>query len=162
MAGLNKVQLIGHLGKDPELRHTQTNMPICKFSLATTEQIPSQNGERKERTSWHNITIFGKQAEVASRYLKKGRQVYLEGRLEYGSYDDKQGVKRYTTDIIVNKFLFLGNREGGGGMGPSSGSTQEPSAGNYGSDSQSYGNQSQQNYDYVPEGDQFTDEDIPF
>jgi len=165
MAGLNKVQLIGRLGKDPELRYTQSNTAYVKFSLATTESFQGSNGERQEKTSWHNITIWGKQAETANRYLRKGRQVYLEGRLEYGSYEDRQGVKRYTTDIVVNKFVFLGNREGGQGMGPASGSTQEPGPASYGSKSQASpasGEQSPQNYDYVPEGDQFTDEDIPF
>jgi len=168
MAGLNKVMLIGRLGKDPELRHTHNNTAICKFSLATSEQIPSANGERQERTAWHNITIFGKQAEVANRYLKKGQEVYLEGRLEYGSYDDRQGVKRYTTDIIVNKFVFIGGRSSGS-MGPSGGSTQEPAPASYGSNAssgqpagQSYGSSSSQNYDFVPEGDNFSDDDIPF
>jgi len=145
MSGLNKVQLIGHLGKDPELRHTQNNMQICKFSLATTEQVPSGNGERKDKTAWHNITIFGKQAEVASRYLKKGRQVYLEGRLDYGSYVDKQGIKRYTTDIIVHKLVFLGSNDSQPNAGYSSSTPPQTST------------------NYTPESDQFEDsENIPF
>jgi len=168
MAGLNKVQLIGHLGKDPELRYTQNNTGLVKFSLATSEQFTAANGERQDRTAWHQITIFGKQAETANRYLKKGSQVYLEGRIEYGSYEDRQGIKRYTTDIIVNRFLFLDKKgeSTGGNFGPASGSTHEQSPAGYGSSSeapgQSHGGgQKPQSYD-IPEGDQFTDEDIPF
>ncbi|PIE02028.1 MAG: single-stranded DNA-binding protein [Acidobacteria bacterium] len=163
MAGLNKVQLIGRLGKDPELRYTQNNTALVKFSLATSEQYTGPNGDRQEKTAWHQITIFGKQAETANRYLRKGRQVYIEGRIEYGSYEDRQGIKRYTTDIIANRFLFLGGKDdnSGGGFGPASGSTHESSSQSYGAPAQSYGEKQPQNYD-IPEGDQFADEDIPF
>ena len=118
MAGLNKVLLIGHLGRDPEIRYTQQGMAVVNCPLATTEQWNDRNtGERQEKTEWHRLVIFGKQAETFEKYMSKGRQVYVEGRLQTSSYE-KEGQTHYATDIIVANFQFLGGKgdnQGGGG-----------------------------------------------
>ncbi len=122
MAGLNKVMLIGHLGRDPEIRYTQQGLAVVNFSLATTEQWTDKNsGERQEKTEWHRIVVFGKQAEICEKYLAKGRQVYIEGRLQTSTYE-KDGQTHYATDIVASNFQFLGGRgdapgntSGGGG-----------------------------------------------
>jgi single-strand DNA-binding protein len=115
--GVNKVILIGNLGADPEMRYTQGGQGVCELRLATNESWMGKDGTRQERTEWHRIVVWGKKAEVVSKYLKKGRQVYVEGRLQTRSWDDKEGQKRYTTEIIANDVQFLGGREGGGGGG---------------------------------------------
>lgn len=115
MGSLNKVTLIGNLGKDPELRYTKNQKPFCRFSMATTEEYTDQSGQKQKNTQWHNITAWGKQAEIISRYLQKGRSVYIEGRLEYREYDDQNGQRRNITDIRLEKFVFLGSGGGGGG-----------------------------------------------
>lgn len=112
---VNKVTLIGNLGKDPELRYAQSGSAVASFSLATSEQWKDQEGNPQERTSWHNIVIWGKLAEIAAEYLKKGRKVYLEGRLQYRDYEDKSGNKRYVTEVVVNDLVMLGSRQDGGG-----------------------------------------------
>lgn len=173
MASLNKVTLIGNLGKDPELRYTKTQTPFARFSLATTEEFTS-NGEKQKKTSWHNLVVWGKQAEIAGRYLRKGKQIYVEGKLEYREYDDANGQRRNITDIRVDRFLMLGPAPGGGGYG----GPQQSYGGQQGGPPQSYGNQGggpnqgptpQQygggqasNFDGVPESDSFNDDDIPF
>jgi single-strand DNA-binding protein len=122
MAGVNKVILIGNLGKDPELRYTPSGQPVANFSLATTERRTDKNGQRKETTEWHNIVVFGKTAEICNQYLKKGRSCYLEGKITTRSWDDRDGNKKYKTEIIANTVQFLG---GGGGAGAAG---AEPSA----------------------------------
>lgn len=119
MAGVNKVILIGNLGRDPELRYTQNGQAVANFSLATSETWRDKSsGERVEKTEWHRIVAWGKTGELCSQYLSKGRQVYIEGRLQTREYEDKEGIKRYTTEIVANQVTFIGNRgEGGGGMG---------------------------------------------
>ena len=112
MAGVNKVILIGNLGKDPELTYTPSGMAIAKFSVATSERKKNQQGGWDEVTDWHNVTLFGKTAEAAGQYLSKGRQVYIEGRISYNSYE-RDGVKKYYTDILGNRMQMLGSREGG-------------------------------------------------
>ena len=108
---VNKAILIGNLGKDPELRYTPSG-----FSIATTERWTGQDGQKNESTTWHNIVAWGKQAEVIKEYLSKGRQIYVEGRIVNRSYDDKDGNKRYISEIVVQSFQFIGNRgESGGG-----------------------------------------------
>lgn len=107
--GLNKVLLIGHLGKDPELSYTNNGMAIAKFSLATTEGRKNSEGNWEDSTEWHNIVMFGKTAENAGQYLKKGSQVYLEGRISTRKYE-KDGQTRYFTDILVNTMLLLGRK----------------------------------------------------
>ncbi|HEY9167479.1 MAG TPA: single-stranded DNA-binding protein [Candidatus Kryptonia bacterium] len=115
MAGksVNKVILIGNLGKDPELRYAPSGSAVATFSVATNEQWKDQQGNPQERTTWHNIVVWGKLAEIAAEYLKKGRKVYLEGRIQYRDYEDKSGNKRYVTEIVVNDLVMLGSRPEG-------------------------------------------------
>jgi single-strand DNA-binding protein len=141
MGSLNKVTLIGNLGKDPELRFTKSQKPFCRFSLATTEEYTDQSGNRQKNTQWHNIVAWGKQAEVMSRYLSKGRPVYIEGKLEYREYDDQNGQRRYVTDIRVDRFVFIGS----GGQGQGQG------GGNYGGGYGQAPGQQGGGYDPMPE-----------
>jgi single-strand DNA-binding protein len=116
--GVNKVILVGHLGADPDMRYTPSGQGVCELRLATSESWNDKNGQRQERTEWHRIVVWGKRAEVCSKYLAKGRQVFVEGRIQTRTYDDKDGNKRYITEIIANDVQFLGGgREGGGGGG---------------------------------------------
>ncbi|MGI9431476.1 MAG: single-stranded DNA-binding protein [Myxococcota bacterium] len=121
MAGVNKAILVGNLGRDPELRYTANGQPVCTFSLATTENWMSREGKREERTEWHRIVVWGKAAENCANYLAKGRQVYLEGRIQTNEWEDKEGQKRKTTEINAQTVQFLGNRGGGGGGGQGGG-----------------------------------------
>jgi single-strand DNA-binding protein len=117
--GLNKVMLIGHLGRDPELKYTPGGAAVATFSLATTEGYKDKEGNWQERPEWHRIVVWNKPAETASEYLKKGQQVYVEGRLQTRSWQDKDGVTRYTTEIVAQTFLFLGRKaDGGSGAAP--------------------------------------------
>ncbi len=126
--GVNKVILVGNLGNDPEVKYTQGGMAITTLSIATTTVRKDKDGNSQEKTEWHRVKLFGKLGEIAGEYLKKGRQVYLEGRLEYGSYD-KDGVKHYTTDIVADEMQMLGGGDGqrseggGGGFQRSGGSS---------------------------------------
>ncbi len=116
MAGksLNKVQLIGHLGKDPELSYTASGVAVAKYSIATNERWKDQEGNVQERTEWHNIVAWRKLAEICGQYLKKGSKVYLEGKLQTRSWDDKNtGVKRYTTEIIADDLIMLDTKGAG-------------------------------------------------
>ncbi|MBE7450587.1 MAG: single-stranded DNA-binding protein [Kofleriaceae bacterium] len=99
--GVNKVILIGHLGADPDMRYTPSGAGVCELRLATSESWKDKNGQRQERTEWHRIVVWGKTAEICAKYLAKGRQVYIEGRIQTRSYDDKEGQKRYITEIIA-------------------------------------------------------------
>jgi single-strand DNA-binding protein len=110
MAGLNKVILIGNLGRDPELRYTKNGQPVATFSLATSESWNNKNGEREERTEWHRIVAWGKLAEICGEYLAKGKQIYCEGRLQTRDWEDREGNKRKTTEINANQILMLGRR----------------------------------------------------
>lgn len=105
---LNKVILIGRLGKDPEVRYMPNGEAVCNFSVATSESWKDQNGQRQERTEWHNITMYRKLAEIAGQYLKKGSQVYLEGKIQSQKYTDKNGAERTVYDIIANEMKMLG------------------------------------------------------
>ena len=109
---VNKVILIGNLGKDPEVRYTKNGRAVARFSIATTEFWNDPEGNRQERTEWHNIIVWGKQGESCAQYLAKGRQVFVEGSIRSRSYDDKSGNKRYITEIVAQRVRFLG---GGGG-----------------------------------------------
>jgi single-strand DNA-binding protein len=113
MAGksVNKVILIGNLGKDPEVRHTPSGTPVAKFSLATNERFKDKEGNWQDRTEWHNITAWARTAEIAGEYLKKGGKVYIEGSLRTNSWDDKAtGQKKYMTEVVVNDMVLLGGR----------------------------------------------------
>jgi single-strand DNA-binding protein len=112
---VNKVILIGRLGKDPEVRFSPNGQAVAKFTIATTEKWRDQQGQMQERTEWHNIVVWGKQAESCGQYLAKGRQVFIEGRIQSRSYDDKDGNKRYITEIVAQGVKFLGGGSGGGG-----------------------------------------------
>ena len=132
--GVNKVILIGNLGNDPDVRSTQSGSMIATLSIATTTSRKDRDGNWQEKTEWHRVKVFGKTAETAQRYLTKGSQVYIEGRLEYGSYD-KDGVKHYTTAIICDDMQMQGGRGGeGGGAAREGGYQQRGSGGGYGGD----------------------------
>lgn len=110
---VNKAILIGRLGKDPELNYTAGGKAVAKFSLATSERWTGQDGQKNESTTWHNIVAWGKQAELCKEYLAKGREVYIEGRIDNRSYDDKEGNKKYISEVIVQTIQFLGSRSSG-------------------------------------------------
>lgn len=166
--GVNKVILVGNLGNDPDVKYTQGGMAITTLSVATTSVRKDRDGNQQEKTEWHRVKLFGKLGEIAGEYLKKGRQVYLEGRLEYGSYE-KDGVKHYTTDIVADEMQMLGGGDGqrGGGEG-GGGGYQRGGGGNYGGGERQQRTQAQRrepaaepakpaNFDDVP-----FDDDIPF
>jgi len=113
---LNKVMLIGRLGKDPEVRYTQNGTPVASFSLATSEKWKDNSGNPQEKTEWHNIVIWSKLAEVAKRFLSKGVPVYLEGKLTTRKWQDQGGANRYTTEVVCNKIVLLGGRRNGEGQ----------------------------------------------
>ena len=151
--GVNKVILVGNLGKDPEVKHTAGGTAVAKFTLATSERYKDKNGEWQERTDWHNITCWGRTAEVAAEYLKKGRNVYVEGSLRTDSWEDKQtGQKRYQTYVNVNDMVLLG----GGGRG-------EEGAGRGAARVSDFDQSSHADFDSAPSrATEITDEDIPF
>jgi single-strand DNA-binding protein len=147
MSSLNKVLLIGRLGKDPELQYTPDGTPVAKFSLATSEVWTDKNGTRQERTEWHNIVAWNRLADLSRRFLAKGRQVYLEGRIRTREWDDREGTRRRTTEIIAQQMVLLGSRPEGG----------EPAAG-----TPSMGaRESLQPAEPLPDSP-ITDDDIPF
>ena len=161
MAGLNKVMLIGHLGRNPEIRYSQQGTAMVNFSIATSEQWNDKNtGEKQERTEWHRIQVFGKQAEVCEKYLSKGSQIYIEGRMQTRNYE-KDGQTHYITEVVVNNFQFLGGRQDNQGGGSSyqdnrgGGSQQQTNSGN---------NDQYQNQTAPGSGGQqpVPDDDIPF
>jgi single-strand DNA-binding protein len=128
MASINKVILIGNLGRDPELRYTPSGSAVCNVSIATTRNWKSKDsGERVEETEWHRVVFYDRLAEIAGEYLKKGRPVYVEGRLKTRKWQDKEGKDNYTTEIVAEQMQMLGGREGGGmgggGMGDEEGYT---------------------------------------
>ena len=153
--GINKVILVGNLGQDPEIRYTADGRPIANFSIATSESWKDKNsGEKREKTEWHRVVVFGKLAEICGEYLSKGRQVYIEGKLQTRKWQGQDGQDRYTTEIVIDGFngtmQMLGTREGGGG-GP------RPAAGGGG------GGSSQQDQGYPQQPYQNDKEDdIPF
>ena len=122
---VNKVILVGNLGRDPERRSTPSGQQVATFSVATSRRWRDRDGNRQEQTEWHNVVVWGRQAEVAGEYLKKGRQIYIEGRLQTRSWDDKQtGEKKYRTEVICENFQMLGQRGGDGGGSDYAGAPQ--------------------------------------
>jgi single-strand DNA-binding protein len=119
---VNKVILVGRLGRDPEMRYTSSGTAVVNFSLATNHSIKDQSGNNSEQTEWHNVVAFGRTAEIAGEYLSKGRQVYIEGRLQTRSWDDKNGQKKYKTEVVCSNLQLLGGR---GDAGDSTGSVSE-------------------------------------
>jgi single-strand DNA-binding protein len=130
MASVNKVILIGNLGRDPETRYMPEGGAITNISIATTDVWKDKNGEKQEKTEWHRVAFFGKLAEIAGEYLKKGSQVYVEGRLQTRKWQDKEGVDKYTTEVIADRMQMLGSRQGmGGGAERGGGGGEEREAG---------------------------------
>lgn len=133
---VNKVILVGNLGRDPETRSTQSGMTVATLSVATTERTKQADGEWGDHTEWHRVAVFGKTAETAARYLTKGRQVYIEGKLRTRKYTDRNGIEKYSTEVLADQVRFLGGAPGGGGGGaPSGGGGGAPSAGGGGAPS---------------------------
>ncbi|MDD9302370.1 MAG: single-stranded DNA-binding protein [Desulfobacter sp.] len=170
MAGLNKVMLIGRLGRDPEIRYSQQGNAVVNFSIATSEQWTDKNtGDRQEKTEWHRIVVFGKQAETCEKYLSKGSQIYIEGRLQTRSWD-KDGQTHYTTEVVVSNFQFLGGRsdnQGGGGYQNQGGdgyqNQNQNFQGNRGGQAPNSNNfQGQTNPGMAGGPDPIPDDDIPF
>lgn len=112
MSGVNKVILIGRLGGDPELKEMSGGGNVCNFSMATSESWKDKNGDKQEKTEWHKIVTFNKLADICGEYLYKGKQVYIEGRIQTRQWDDKDGNKRYTTEIVAHQMQMLGNKDG--------------------------------------------------
>ena len=127
MASVNKVILIGNLGKDPEVRHLEGGVAVARFPMATSETFKDKQGQRQERTEWHNIVVWRGLAEVAEKYLKKGNSVYIEGKLRTNNYQDKEGIQRYSTEIVADQMTMLGGPSGGSSNG-SGGNYQESSS----------------------------------
>ena len=144
---VNKVILVGNLGRDPEMRSSQAGLPIVTFSMATSRRSKDRDGNRKDETEWHNIVVFGKQAEIAAQYLVKGKQIYLEGRIQTRSWEDKEDrtKKHYRTEIVCENFQMLGSKGDSAGGGRSYGSAADPGGDSHG------GN-----------GGDIADDDIPF
>jgi len=156
MASVNKVILVGNLGRDPETRYTTGGDAVTNIRLATTDVWKDKNGEKQERTEWHNIVFYGRQAEIAGEYLKKGRQIYVEGRLQTRKWQDKEGQDRYTTEIIADRMQMLGTREGGGSAAAAEPAEREPAAASAGGGGRkSTGAPAKKNVDDL-------DDDIPF
>ena len=114
MSGVNKVILVGRLGADPEVRYTSSGTAVAKFNLATSENWKDKDGSKQEKTEWHRVVAFGKLGEICGEYLSKGKQVYVEGKLQTRSWDDKDGNKKYTTEVNINSMVMLGSGDGGG------------------------------------------------
>lgn len=118
MAGsVNKVILVGHLGADPDMRYTAGGQGVCELRVATSESWKGKDGQKNERTEWHRVVVWGKSAEACAKYLAKGRQVFVEGRIQTRSYDDKEGQKRYITEVVATDVQFLGGGKDGGRSG---------------------------------------------
>jgi single-strand DNA-binding protein len=126
MASVNKVILLGNLGRDPETRYTTGGDAVTNLRIATTESWKDKNGDKQEKTEWHSVVLFGRQAEIAGEYLKKGRSVYIEGRLQTRKYTDKEGVEKYATEIVGDRMQLLGGPRDGGGA---SSGEDEPASG---------------------------------
>jgi single-strand DNA-binding protein len=155
---VNKVILIGNLGKDPEIKYTSTGTPVAKFSLATNEKYKDKSGQWQERTEWHNIIAWQRLAEIVGEYVKKGSKLYIEGRIQTNSWDDKEsGQKKYRTEIVANDLVLLSGRGEGDSEGESRSYSRGASAGGGGNFDQSHGQQEE-----VAHPTQIQDEDIPF
>lgn len=150
---INKVMLIGRLGQDPELKYTPSGSAVCNFSLATSESWTDKSGQKQEKTEWHRVVVWGKLAELCNQYLAKGRQAFIEGSLQTRQWDDKQGQKRYTTEINAKNVQFLG-----GQAGASQGRGQQDDYSQMGPQNNSVMNQE---YDISTDSN-FTADDIPF
>lgn len=159
---VNKVMVLGRLGQDPELKYTPSGQPVCNFSMATTESWNDKSGQKQERTEWHRIVVWGKVAELCNQYLAKGRQAFIEGRLQTRSWEDKSGQKRYTTEINANNVQFLGGPSAGAGQGAPRANANANAGGGM-DQSAPAGDQGMMNQDFNVSTDaNFTADDIPF
>lgn len=149
---VNKVLLIGRLGNNPEMRYTNTGTAVANFNLATSENWNDKSGQRQEKTEWHRVVVWGKLAELCEKYLSKGRQCFVEGRLQTRSWDDKDGNKKYTTEIVATTVQFLGTAVGAG-AGAGAGASAHSGANDFGGD-----------HDAPPPAadSAFTEDEIPF
>jgi single-strand DNA-binding protein len=155
MGSVNKVILVGNLGADPELKYTPSNRPVCNLSVATNEVWKDKAGQKQERVEWHRVNVWGDQAEHCSKYLAKGRMVYVEGRIQTRSWDDKEGKKRYSTEVVADRVVFLG------GQGP--GAEGSTGGGGGGAKKRGWGEESQTPAAAdAPSGPPPSDDDIPF
>lgn len=158
--GINKVILVGNLGRDPETRYTQSNTAVTTITVATSDSWRDKNtGENQERTEWHRVVLWGRLGEIAGEYLQKGRQVYIEGRLQTRKWQDQSGQDRYTTEIVANEMQMLGGRTGG--SAPLDDDAYGPPAGGQGGQGGQQGG-SQSGGGAPDGGDDFVDDDIPF
>ncbi|MEE3121262.1 MAG: single-stranded DNA-binding protein [SAR324 cluster bacterium] len=157
MGSLNKVMLIGNLGKDPEIRYTQAGSAVANFPLATTDRWTDRQGQRQERTEWHDIVAFDRLADLAQSYLKKGKSVYVEGRLQTRSWEDQQGQKRYRTEVVANSMQFLEPRSSGEQRNHSSGISEQSRNENVSTETESSSVAENQN-----EKEGYIKDDVPF
>ncbi|MBN1957409.1 MAG: single-stranded DNA-binding protein [Desulfuromonadales bacterium] len=158
---VNKVILVGNLGKDPELRYTPSGTAVATFSLATTERYKDRDGNRQEKTEWHNIVAWRQLAEICGKFLHKGKQVYIEGKIQTRSYDDRDGNKRYITEIVVDQMQMLGSRDDSQGGGYGSGQSYNQGGQDYRPASQDKRGGAKQESDF--EDPVFNpDDEIPF
>jgi single-strand DNA-binding protein len=155
---VNKVILVGRLGRDPETRYTGGGQAVANFSVATDESYKDRNGERQKRTEWHKIVVWGKQAEIAQQYLKKGSLVFIEGRIQSREWQDKEGQKRTSFEIVANNFRMLGGRGDSGASGPSVGGGAASARGGDEFDQAGQGDEMGGGHG----GPEISDEDIPF
>ncbi|HXI54893.1 MAG TPA: single-stranded DNA-binding protein [Polyangia bacterium] len=159
MGSVNKVILVGNLGADPELKYTPTSRPLCNLRIATTDVFKDKGGQRQERTEWHRVTVWGDAAENCSKYLSKGRSVYIEGRLQTRTYD-KDGQKHYATDVVADRVVFLGSGSGAGAG--AEGGPRRPTSGGPSGSSMSGGRGGGQDGPPDDIGAPPPDDDIPF
>ncbi|MBL7664765.1 MAG: single-stranded DNA-binding protein [Bacteriovoracaceae bacterium] len=162
---VNKVIILGRLGQDPELKYTPTGSAVCNFSVATSDNWTDKSGQKQEKTEWHRVVVWGKLAELCNQYLSKGRQVFLEGKLQTRSWDDKDGNKRYTTEVLANTVQFIGATQGAGAgasasneynqEAPARGENTERASGSAAANSNS-------NYANISTDASFAADDIPF
>lgn len=152
---VNKVILVGNLGKDPEVKYTPSGVPVAKFSLATNERYKDKGGEWQDRTEWHNIVAWQRLAEIIGEYVKKGSKIYIEGRLQTSSWEDKQsGEKKYRTEVVASDLVLLSGRGEGGG--------DHEGRSSRGGGASSFDQRTSHSDDHVPASAEITDEDIPF
>lgn len=149
MSGLNKIMLIGNVGTEPDLKFTSGGTPVLKFSLATNESYTDKNGNKKDEVEWHRCVLWGKAGESVHKYLEKGKQCYVEGKIKTTSYEDKDGIKRYSTNVVVRTVQFLGSkpRTGDDGEQPRRAAATKPS---------------EASQDSAPDGFSEEDEEMPF
>src|SRR5467141_3034008 len=160
---VNKVILVGRLGRDPETRYTGGGQAVANFSMATDESYKDKNGERQKRTEWHKIVVWGKQAEIAQQYLKKGSLIFVEGRIQSREWQDKEGQKRTSFEIVASNFRMLGSRAEGAAAGGGGGAAVRSG----GDDMESHAAPADDSYGgggggHAPSGPEISDEDIPF